>query len=777
VLGEGAFSIVYACEKVHSPTNGSDRKKEDLAVKMVDKVESPINVIQKEVDLLTKLSHPNVLRFIEVFWEKCFVCIVVERYCGGDLFVGMQLHWDARGKIPCDKVMHVQKQILDAVKFLHAESVMHRDIKGDNYLIDREDILEQECRVTLADFGTACRFTAGERLEVQVGTRTYWAPEVFHHSYLEKVDVWAMGIVICGLLTGQFPFNSEGAIVDMGIPPKVGGHLPKQCLAFLEGTLEKDEGKRLSAALCQEHPWIVLGPAAEELMSSEGEDEEIVGLLKEEGANAGIHARRVDLVERMENQQALRRKSTMEASAMFSEVEYWRKRFRVYLRPLGKELHYEWWPQAKVDEFLSEGAEDMGERLTEVEKKAAASNIQVVGQQLEDHGIQTSIFGTGEAKSLRQFADEVTSGASRLMLDAAEHKKLVRVVDVVLLRLCEGLGEDTRYLVETGEKYADGRERKDLNRLPGTKKEPYENTRKAALRVLDQTLDMGECNVSFDFTWLEVFEEDQEESPSYPGVRTVYRKEIVEGWIESSDEVLRRRPSREAGGYRHCATPDIDGTERTWSFTDYRGNIKWFAWWTEQECADSGVSLFAPEENNEVSGLVHAPIGFSEDALLGYLIENGLDPGEHGWGRGSKRLKDLSSETQMGETTFAVQDDGTVLRVVDVVLLKLSRPASHEVLVQTCEVSTETGEPLRKGLNRLPGTKRRPDENHFVAAQRALRKQLQIDQNNVDFNSDDVQTLEATKDSDSYPGLRTLYRKRVIRGEVLLPIDEPELSP
>lgn len=212
VLGEGAFSIVYACEK--NSSTGSDRVEGALAVKMVDKVESPIDVIQKEVDLLTKLSHPNILRFIEVFWDKLFVCIVVERHYGGDLFVGMQLHWDTRGKIPCDKVLHVQKQILDAVKFLHSESVVHRDIKGDNYLIDRQDILEQDCRVTLADFGTARRFTPGERLHDQVGTRTYWAPEVFHHDYLEKVDVWANGIVICGLLTGQFPFNGDSAIMD-----------------------------------------------------------------------------------------------------------------------------------------------------------------------------------------------------------------------------------------------------------------------------------------------------------------------------------------------------------------------------------------------------------------------------------------------------------------------------------------------------------------------------------------------------------------------------------
>merc|ERR1719409_545276 len=115
------------------------------------------------------------------------------------------------------------------------------------------------------------------------------------------------------------------------------------------------------------------------------------------------------------------------------------------------------------------------------------------------------------------------------MLDAAEHKKLVRVVDVVLIRISCTTGNKIRFLIEQSEVFADGRKRDGLDRLPGTKKEPHENTKRTAARILQDILGIDSKLVKFSRE-REVFEEG-EESRSFPGLQTVYRKEIIEGVV------------------------------------------------------------------------------------------------------------------------------------------------------------------------------------------------------------------------------------------------------
>merc|ERR1711920_1123474 len=96
---------------------------------------------------------------------------------------------------------------------------------------------------------------------------------------------------------------------------------------------------------------------------------------------------------------------------------------------------------------------------------------------LEEHNIKTDDFGKGESKTLKEFGAEVLGGASRLMLDAASYKNIVRVVDVVLLRIFTDIDTGSsgrRILIQTCERYPDGRSRSS-NQLPGSKKEPHEN--------------------------------------------------------------------------------------------------------------------------------------------------------------------------------------------------------------------------------------------------------------------------------------------------------------
>merc|ERR1711920_396934 len=105
--------------------------------------------------------------------------------------------------------------------------------------------------------------------------------------------------------------------------------------------------------------------------------------------------------------------------------------------------------------------------------------------------------------------------------------------------------------------------------------------------------------------------------------------------------------------------------------------------------------------------------------------------------------------------------DGRIVRMVDVVLLKITRKGSDALLVVTKEFTSTRGG-VQVPMKRLPGTKRRPDENQFLAAKRVLQRQLKINENIVKLDARKVQILEEDEDSPSFPGLRTVYRKRIM---------------
>jgi hypothetical protein len=456
--------------------------------------------------------------------------------------------------------------------------------------------------------------------------------------------------------------------------------------------------------------------------------------MKEIGANQGIQERRQELVDRLHEVKKEKKPVT--------RAHYYGEWFSlVDRRAKNSTLMYEWWSKSKVDK---EGFLKLpGALIANEGKNTGTLTTEVIERQLRDHNIDTSVFGQGSAKTLQQLSAEIQQGSTILMLDAAAHKKLVRVVDVVLLRICSP-GSKTTFLMETGEKYPDGRERHvGSGRLPGTKKEPHMNSKQVAEKIAGELLNLGGAKLEFDFSQKEVFEE-QEESPSYPGVMTVYRKEIIQAFMQGD-------PTSDYVGKNPKGPQD-------WCHKDATGNTKFFAWMTDEQCVKSDVQFKAPEEGEEVSGLVQAPIGLEESDLRSYFETNKVDCTK--WGKGeAKSLGDMSVELIKGESSLMQDTDGSVLRVVDVVVLKLTHSVTGSILVQTRQTYPD-GQTVQ--LNRLPGAKRRPDENQFLTARRILKRQLKIEENHVTLDAKNVEVAEEEKSSLAYPGLRTIYRKRII---------------
>lgn len=105
------------------------------------------------------------------------------------------------------EAQHIFIQILEAVAYLHNEGIAHRDLKFTNILID------EERRVKLIDFGFAC--PAGQVTKEFCGTPAYMSPEIIQKKDYRGtwVDVWALGVILHKILTGEYAFGSSYSVM------------------------------------------------------------------------------------------------------------------------------------------------------------------------------------------------------------------------------------------------------------------------------------------------------------------------------------------------------------------------------------------------------------------------------------------------------------------------------------------------------------------------------------------------------------------------------------
>ncbi len=206
ILGEGSSGIVCIGEK-----NGKK-----YAIKKIrkDKIKA-IKPFILEAEISLQIKHENIITFYEIYEDYEYISYVMDLGEGGDLFdfiVGCPL-----GHLPADIVIDLLIQIFDVVDYLHSvKGIIHRDLKPENLMIKINRFNKPQ--VKLIDFGFATYIPKnGEKITEFLGTREYAAPEILDHSgYREKVDEWAIGVIMYNMLTGFEPFkgNTPSEIKD-----------------------------------------------------------------------------------------------------------------------------------------------------------------------------------------------------------------------------------------------------------------------------------------------------------------------------------------------------------------------------------------------------------------------------------------------------------------------------------------------------------------------------------------------------------------------------------
>lgn len=259
-MGKGADAIVY-----HGYNRNSLLK---VAIKVI-RMDDPHNVnrrkdlifnLRRETQILEGLHHHGIMKLLDYYEEECRYTMVLECAHGGSLFeklIKVKKFSEAEAKI-------VMLRLTEAVKYIHSKDIVHRDLKPENILFKTTDSIEH---IMIADFGYAIH-CAGNTLKDQLGTPNYVAPEVLlRHSYGKSVDVWALGVILFIMLSGNFPFNHSDqnalfrTIVKGNYSFEVDKHkwvdVSEEAKDLIRSILVVDEAKRFSIDQILQHTWLV----------------------------------------------------------------------------------------------------------------------------------------------------------------------------------------------------------------------------------------------------------------------------------------------------------------------------------------------------------------------------------------------------------------------------------------------------------------------------------------------------------------------------------------
>ncbi|KAI8598093.1 kinase-like domain-containing protein [Dissophora ornata] len=275
-LGRGVHGKVKLCR---------DTVTDELcAIKIVDKTTrkrlgraqiSNEQKIRREIAIMKKCIHPNVVRLIEVIDDPTArkIYLVLEYMEGGEV------RWkdaDDKPVLPVDDARAIFRDVVLGLEYLHMQGIIHRDIKPANLLLSGDGT------VKISDFGVS-HFSEKNALERDLenapmlaktaGSPAFFAPELCYARYAPRppitkaIDIWALGVTLYCFIYGRCPFIAETEFELFNIiPRKQPSYLDsvpgRDCISpslkdLLSKLLEKDVSKRITLKEVKEHPWVV----------------------------------------------------------------------------------------------------------------------------------------------------------------------------------------------------------------------------------------------------------------------------------------------------------------------------------------------------------------------------------------------------------------------------------------------------------------------------------------------------------------------------------------
>ena len=288
-IGAGSSGGVYLCKRepdgllcavkairvdqLHMSSSGRDYKEE-------------MKSLYREITILRALKHRRIVELFDVVEDEYYVFIIMEYVEGGELFGRITDDPAFRNE---DVVKYLFVQVVEAVLYMHAQNVIHRDLKAENVLIksssstppeEDSDIpnLPAYPQIKVTDFGLSKQMTDQSSLATTwVGTPQYWAPEVLlsrdtGKPYDGRVDIWSLGVLLYVTLGKRYPFGETSKISPLPMNERIlrgifdfncGSRvIPDLAQDLIQKLIVPEPAKRLSLEDVFTHPWLIDFPPA-----------------------------------------------------------------------------------------------------------------------------------------------------------------------------------------------------------------------------------------------------------------------------------------------------------------------------------------------------------------------------------------------------------------------------------------------------------------------------------------------------------------------------------
>ena len=251
IIGKGTFSIVKLGE--HKKT------KEKVAIKIMQKnkilSKDDLIRIEREIEILKRLNHPNVIKIHKIYDDEKKFYIIMEFCENGELFNRIV----EKRYLTENEASLFYYQLINGLEYIHKNNIVHRDLKPENLLLSKNDLLK------IIDFGLSNYTGSDVLLGTPCGSPCYASPEMVsgqrYNGYM--IDVWSTGIILFAMVCGYLPFEDNNNEILFAKILKCKIHYPKTMgsltLDLMKKIITPDPKKRITLEQIKQHPFYLKG--------------------------------------------------------------------------------------------------------------------------------------------------------------------------------------------------------------------------------------------------------------------------------------------------------------------------------------------------------------------------------------------------------------------------------------------------------------------------------------------------------------------------------------